>query len=201
MNKASSVIASVTLILMAIVAMLSCARTPTVQLATPTPAPPVATAKQEAEVRTLTFEQPRLKVSHMEWWPVEVVNVAEAKRGKRNGDWIIEIRNVSDKRIEAIRLLLDPPNCDAFVMSPGLWVGFGKDDPYFIKPLNMTLEIGKSGQIAVERERLDKVFSPKALAECSPEKSYFSLFLERVKYSDGTVWKAVRDPDDPNREH
>lgn len=60
MNKASSFIVLITLILAALAAMLSCARTPTVQPATPPSALPVVTAKQEAEIRTLTFEQPRL---------------------------------------------------------------------------------------------------------------------------------------------
>jgi hypothetical protein len=46
---------------------------------------------------------------------------------------------------------------------------------------------------------VDEIIPPQELKSCPPEKSYFYLKLENVKYGDGAVWTAKKDPNDPNQ--
>ena len=135
----------------------------------------------------------------MEWWPVEVINVTKMEKGKRNGDWIVEIRNVSGRPIKSVIMVFEaPPDCEAFVMSSGLFVGLG-EDKYLTKPTKPTLNPDVTDRIIIAGKELDTIMSPKELKGCPPEKSYCYLGLEKVIYADGTKWERRYEPDDPNR--
>lgn len=187
--------------IMAIATLASCARTASPQQAQPT-ASPAETTKKEKELRIVTFENPRLKIYISEWWPIEVVSVAVVKSGAHQGDWMIELRNVSDKPIKTVTMTFEGPyDCDAFVMSAGLYVGLGEDNSYLTRMARPTLAPGETDKVVIQRQRVDEFISPQELKGCPPEKSYFYLKLESIKYADGTVWNAKRDPNDPNRNH
>lgn len=168
------------------------------QTATPI-APPATTMQNGNNICTVIFEKPRLKLLLMEWWPIEVISVTDMKSKQRNSDWIIEIRNVSDKPIKSVEMDFSaPPDCDAFVMSFGVKIGLGQDK-YFTKPTKPTLSPGETDIVVVKGKILDELLPSKELKSCPPEKSYCWISLEEVKYADGTKWQRWYDPDDPRR--
>jgi hypothetical protein len=187
-------------VLTTIVVMMTCGRTPTVHQTKPSSTLPVAATKQGAEIRMVIFENPRLKLPMVEWWPIEVTNVAEEnKKEERNGTWILEIRNVSDQPIKSVVMNFSPPpDCDGFTMSAGLLVGLGQER-YLTKPAKPTLGPLEADRIIIDSKELDEIMPAKKLERCPPEKSYCFLSLEEVIFTDGSKWERRYEPDDPNR--
>ena len=189
---------------MAVAPLISCAQLSEQQEQSIPPVPLTSPAKEEDGVRPddariVTFEKPRLKVRIGEWWPTEVISISEVEKGSHRGDWIIEIRNVSDKPVTSAVFLLDSPaDCDAFVMWGGRWVGLNADDPYLRKPTKPTLNPGETYQIVLMRRDIAEIIPPRKLADCPPEKTYCYLFIDEVRYADGTKWQVKHDPEDPN---
>lgn len=180
-----------------VAALASCARPASPQQSQPT-ATPAETTKKEKDLRIITIENPRLKMYISEWWPTEVTGVAKVENGVHKGDWIIEIKNVSDKPIKSVTMHFDGPyDCEAFVMTSGLFIGLGEDNSYLTRMARPTLAPGETDKIVVQRQRVDEMTPPQELKGCPPEKSYFYLKLESVKYADGTVWNAWKDPNAP----
>lgn len=179
--------------------LVSCVRTPTAQPTQASSPTPTATVTKKDDVRVVIFEKPRLKFFISEWLPTEVINVTEVEKGPRKGDWIIEVRNVSDRPIKSVEMDFSPPyDCKEFVMSPGWLVGLGADNPYLTRPARPTLDPGETDKIVVKRENLNEDTPARKIKRCPPDESYCYLSLEEVNYADGTKWKKRRDPDDPN---
>jgi hypothetical protein len=189
----------------AAISFSSCVRTvaPQQQQHSPAPSPsPSATEAGKDDLRRITYEKPRLQVLINEWWPVEVIGAEVVETGPRRGDWIIEIRNVSDRAVKAAQFILDAPyQCDAFVMPSTLDIGLGENNPYYTRPANPTLAQGEIDKIVVPRKSIGELIPPKELATCPPEKSYCFLYLKRVWFADGSKWVMKHDPDDPNWEN
>jgi hypothetical protein len=200
MSRQSIIVISIALTsILAIAALASCARTASPQQPQPA-ATPTETTKKTGDLRILTFENPRMKIFISEWWPTEVIKVTKVENGVHKGDWIIEVRNVSDKPIKSVAMQFEGPHdCEAFVMTPGLLIGLGEDNQYLTRMASPALVPGATDKIVVQRQRVDEIIPPQELKGCPPEKSYFYLKLESVNYADGTVWNARKDPNAPNQ--
>ena len=195
------IIAGAVTSIMAVAPLRSCAQPSEQEQESIPPVPLTSPAKKEDDerdddMRIVIFEKPQVKmVLPNEWRPAEVINITETEPGPHKGDWVIEIQNVSDRPIKAMELTLAPPNCEAYVMSEGLWVGFDADDPKLSRPI---LQPGETDKLIVKYKDLAEVMPIKGLKGCPPDNSYYYLALEIVTYADGTKWRIKHDPEDPN---
>lgn len=198
-RKGCGIFVSTTFFYVVVVTSLSCAHTPSQQqlAAAPAPTPPVI--QKPADALNIVFERPRVKFRTTEWWPIKVVDVIEGANAPHLGDWLIEIRNVSDKPVTSVEMLNAGPTCSAFAMSGGVWAGLGFGKPFFTKPAKPSFDPGKSDVIVFKRMDLNETFPPDGFKECPQDQTYSIIELYKVAYTGGTVWEPADASDDPNR--
>jgi len=125
--------------------------------------------------------------------PVSVVDMQFLKEGAGQGNLQIQIKNVSQKPIKAVRYWLSPMPCRQYDM-PSLLIDYGDSKllgSKNVRPADPILNPGQNANLFVERKQLEDYLNPKRPSDkCWPEpEEKPHLFLAEVLFDDGTAWK------------